>query len=183
MAVENVFAIEGRGTVASGKIDQGQVRVGDSVEIVGRGDEVRSVVVTQVESFREVLEVGLAGQNVGLLLRGVRRDEIGRGQVLAAPGTLVPRREIEAEVYVLSGEEGGRHTPFVAGYTPQFYFGTTDVPGTVNLLGDVDMALPGDGVNLSVRLGKPIACEVGSQFAIREGNKTVGSGIVTKVIG
>lgn len=183
MAVENVFAIEGRGTVASGKIDQGQIRVGDSVEIVGRGDEVRSVVVTQVESFREVLEVGLAGQNVGLLLRGVRRDEIGRGQVLAAPGTLVPRREIEAEVYVLSGEEGGRHTPFVAGYTPQFYFGTTDVPGTVNLLGDVDMALPGDGVNLSVRLGKPIACEVGSQFAIREGNKTVGSGIVTKVIG
>ncbi len=182
MAIENVFAIEGRGTVASGRVDLGRIRSGDTVEIVGRGEDVRSVVVTQVESFKEILDEGTAGQNVGLLLRGIRRDEIRRGQVLAAPGSLVPRQQIEAEVYVLSREEGGRHTPFMDGYTPQFYFGTTDVSGQVKMLGKIDMAMPGDGVNLAVHLLQPIACEVGSQFAIREGSKTVGSGIVTKVI-
>lgn len=182
MSVENVFAISGRGTVVTGKIEQGRVRAGDSVDIIGNSDEIRTVVCTQVETFGEVLDEGIAGQSVGLLLRGVRREEVSRGQVLAAPGTLVPRHQIEAEVYVLKQEEGGRHTPFTSGYTPQFYFGTTDVSGTVQVLDQVDMAMPGDGVNLGVILNRPIACEVGSQFAIREGNRTVGSGIVTKVI-
>ena len=183
MPIENVFMISGRGTVVTGKIEFGRIRAGDSVDIVGRGDEVRSVVCTQVETFGQILDEGIAGENVGCLLRGVGRDEVQRGQVLAASGTLVPRHEIEAEVYVLKKEEGGRHTGFASGYTPQFYFGVTDVPGTVEVLGDAPLAQPGDGVNLRVQLNTPIACEEGSHFAIREGSKTVGSGIVTKVIG
>ena len=182
MAIENVFAISGRGTVVTGKIDQGVVRSGDTVEIVGRGEDVRKVVVTQVETFGEVLDEGVAGENVGCLLRSVRRDQVCRGQVLAAAGSLVPRAQVEAEVYVLKKEEGGRHTPFMDGYTPQFFFSTADIPGAVKVLGNVEMAMPGDGVNLEVTFNRPIACDVGSQFAIREGNKTVGSGVVTKVI-
>ncbi len=181
MPIESVFAIDGRGTVVTGMIEQGRVRAGDSVDIVGGNADLRTVVCTQVETFGEVLDEGISGDNVGVLLRGVRRDEVSRGQVLAAQGTLVPRSQIQVEVYVLKQEEGGRHTPFVSGYTPQFYFGTTDVPGKVELLGDVDMAMPGDGVNLGVTLNRPIACEVGTSFAIREGNRTVGSGIVTRV--
>jgi elongation factor Tu len=183
MPIENVFMISGRGTVVTGKIESGRVRSGDSVDIVGRGDDVRTVVCTQVETFGQVLDEGIAGENVGLLLRGVGRDEVQRGQVLAATGTLVPRQQIEAEVYVLKKEEGGRHTAFVSGYTPQFFFGVTDVPGTVEVLGEESVAQPGDGVNLQVQLHTPIACEAGSRFAIREGSKTVGSGVVTKVIG
>ncbi len=182
MPIENVFAISGRGTVVTGKITSGRVRSGDSVDIVGLGGSLRTVVCTQVETFGQILDEGTAGENVGLLLRGVSRDEVQRGQVLAAKGTLVSRQQIEAQVYVLKKEEGGRHTPFVSGYTPQFFFGVTDVSGSVEVLGDVDMAMPGDGVNLRVNLNTPIACEEGSRFAIREGSKTVGSGIVTRVI-
>jgi len=182
MPIENVFMISGRGTVVTGKIEFGRVRAGDNVDIVGRGDDVRTVVCTQVETFGQVLDEGTAGENVGLLLRGVGRDEVQRGQVLAATGSLVPRQQIEAEVYVLKKEEGGRHTAFASGYTPQFFFGVTDVPGTVEVLGSIDSAQPGEGVNLQVQLHTPIACEEGSRFAIREGSKTVGSGVVTKVI-
>lgn len=181
MPIENVFAIEGRGTVVTGMIEQGRIRAGDSIDIVGGDADPRTVVCTQVETFGTVLDEGIAGDNVGLLLRGVRRDEVSRGQVLAAQGTLIPRRQLRVEVYVLKQEEGGRHTPFVSGYTPQFYFGTTDVSGRVEILGEVDMAMPGDGVSLEITLNQPIACEVGSQFAIREGNRTVGSGRVTAV--
>ncbi|MFK7766269.1 MAG: elongation factor Tu [Mariniblastus sp.] len=182
MPIENVFGISGRGTVVTGKIATGRVRAGDSVDIVGLGESLRTVVCTQVETFGQILDEGTAGENVGLLLRGVSRNEVQRGQVLAAKGSLVSRQQIEAQVYVLKQEEGGRHTPFVSGYTPQFYFGVTDVSGSVEVLGDVDMAMPGDGVNLRVDLNTPIACEEGSRFAIREGSKTVGSGVVTKVI-
>jgi len=183
MPIENVFTISGRGTVVTGKIETGRIRAGDSIDIVGRGEDVRTVTCTQVETFGQILDEGLAGENVGCLLRGIGRDEVQRGQVLAARGTLVPRHQIEAEVYVLKKEEGGRHTAFVSGYTPQFFFGVTDVPGTVEVLGESDSAEPGNGVNLRVDLNTPIACETGSRFAIREGSRTVGSGIVTKVIG
>ena len=182
MPIEKVFSIEGRGTVVSGKIEKGRIRVGDPVEIVGRGRDVRSSVCTQVESFGSILDEGKAGDNVGCLLRGVDRSEVQRGHVLAAKGTMVPHERFEAEVYVLNKDEGGRHTPFSNGYSPQFYFGTTDVCGAVNVIGDVDLAFPGDGVNLQVKLQVPIACETGSRFAIREGSKTVGSGVVTRVI-
>ena len=190
MQVENVFSISGRGTVVTGAIETGQIRVGDEVEIVGQGTgagragdtNTRKVVCTQVESFGEILESGLAGDNVGCLLRGVQRHEVQRGQVLAAVGSLASRELVEAEVYVLKAEEGGRHTPFSSGYTPQFFFGTTDVPGTVELVDDVALASPGDGVKLTIRFNRPIACSVGSRFAIREGSKTVGSGVVTKVM-
>ena len=182
MPIENVFMIEGRGTVVTGKIETGRIRSGDSIDIVGRGNEIRTVVCTQVESFGTVYDEGIAGMNVGCLLRGVARDEVQRGQVLAAAGSLAPRHKIEAEVYVLKKEEGGRHTSFGDGYTPQFFFGVTDVPGTVEVLGDLSVAQPGEGVNLRVQLHTPIACETGSRFAIREGSKTVGSGMVTKVI-
>ena len=182
LPIENVFLIEGRGTVVTGKIEQGQIRVGDSVDIVGRGEKPRTVVCTQIESFNEIADVGLAGESVGCLLRGVARDEVERGLVLAAKGTLTARKSIETEVYVLKKEEGGRHTPFVTGYQPQFFFGTTDVTGKVTVLGDVDVAMPGDGVRLAVQLNRGIACQEGSRFAIREGNRTVGSGVVTKVI-
>ena len=182
MPIENVFLIEGRGTVVTGKIERGQVRTGDSVDIVGRNDKPRAVVCTQIESFNEIADVGLAGDNVGCLLRGVARDEVQRGQVLAAKDSLVSRQRFETEVYVLNSEEGGRHTPFTSGYKPQFFFGTTDVTGEVTVLGDVDVAMPGEGTQLAVELDRAIACDEGSRFAIREGNRTIGSGVVTKVI-
>jgi elongation factor Tu len=182
MPIENVFAITGRGTVVSGKIEQGVVRVGDSVDIVGIADRPRTVVVTQVETFGQMMDFAQAGDNVGCLLRGVARDEVRRGQVLAAKGSIAPHTEFEAEVYVLTKEEGGRHTPFFGGYTPQFFFRTTDVTGATEVLGDAEMAMPGDGVKLGVRLGRPVALADGARFAIREGGKTVGSGVVTKVV-
>ncbi len=181
MPIENVFTIEGRGTVVTGKIEAGRIRTGDRVDIVGKGSEIVSSTVTQVEKFGRILDEGIAGQNVACLLRGIVREEVQRGQVLAAVGTVVPHSKIETEVYVLAKAEGGRHTSFGTGYQPQFYFGTTNVTGRVEIL-DADMAMPGDGVRLSVSLMRPVACEEGSRFAIREGNRTVGSGVVTRVI-
>ncbi|MGA2254313.1 MAG: elongation factor Tu [Thermoguttaceae bacterium] len=182
MAVEDVFSIEGRGTVATGRIERGLIKVGEDVEIIGFNPESRKTVVTGVEMFNKSLDQGMAGDNVGCLLRGVRREEIERGQVLAKPGSITPHTQFEAEVYVLSKEEGGRHTPFFSGYRPQFYFRTTDVTGSANLLGDAEMCMPGDNVKLSVELISPIAMDVNVRFAIREGGRTVGSGVVTKVI-
>ncbi len=165
----------------TGKIEQGSVCKGDAVEIVGLADHARPDVVTQVESFGEVLDVGRAGDNVGCLLRKTSRGEVQRGQVLAAAGSITPHTGFEAEVYVLKKEEGGRHTPFLDGYAPQFFFRTTNVTGTANVLGDANMAMPGDGVKLRVSLGRPVALVAGDRFAVREGGKTVGSGVVTKV--
>ncbi len=182
MAVEDVFSIEGRGTVATGRIERGVIKTGEEVEIVGFSDESRKTICTGVEMFNKTLNEGRAGDNVGCLLRGVKRDEIERGQVLAKPGSITPHTQFEAEVYVLSKDEGGRHTPFFSGYRPQFYFRTTDVTGTANLLGDVEMCMPGDNVKLSVELVSPIAMDENVRFAIREGGRTVGSGVVTKVI-
>ena len=182
MAVEDVFSIEGRGTVATGRIERGVIKVGEPVEIVGFHPESRKTVVTGVEMFNKQLDQGMAGDNVGCLLRGVDRKDIERGQVLAKAGSITPHTQFEAEVYVLSKEEGGRHTPFFSGYRPQFYFRTTDVTGTATLLGDADMCMPGDNVKLSVELIAPIAMEVNVRFAIREGGRTVGSGVVTKVL-
>ncbi len=182
MAVEDVFSIDGRGTVATGRIERGVIKVGEPVEIVGFSPESRKTVVTGVEMFNKQLEQGMAGDNVGCLLRGVERKDIERGQVLAKAGSITPHTQFEAEVYVLSKEEGGRHTPFFSGYRPQFYFRTTDVTGTATLMGEADMCMPGDNVKLSVELIAPIAMEVNVRFAIREGGRTVGSGVVTKVI-
>jgi len=182
MAVEDVFSIEGRGTVATGRIERGVVKVGDEVAIIGFAPEARKTVCTGVEMFNKQLEQGMAGDNVGCLLRSIKREEIERGQVLAKPGSITPHTQFEAEVYVLSKEEGGRHTPFFSGYRPQFYFRTTDVTGSANLLGDAEMCMPGDNVKLSVELISPIAMDVNVRFAIREGGRTVGSGVVTKVI-
>ncbi len=181
MAVEDVFSIEGRGTVATGRIERGIVKVGDEVEIVGLTPDSRKTTCTGVEMFRKLLDQGQAGDNVGCLLRGVKRDEIERGQVLAKPGSITPHTEFEAEVYCLSKDEGGRHTPFFSGYRPQFYFRTTDVTGTANLV-DAEMCMPGDNVKVTVELHKPIAMDDGERFAIREGGRTVGSGVVTKII-
>ena len=180
MAVEDVFSIEGRGTVATGRIERGVVKVSEEVEIVGLR-ESRKTVCTGVEMFRKLLDDGRGGDNVGCLLRGVKRDEIERGQVLAKPGSITPHTKFEGEVYCLSKEEGGRHTPFFSGYRPQFYFRTTDVTGTANLL-EAEMCMPGDNVRLSVELLKPIAMDSGVRFAIREGGRTVGSGVVTKIL-
>ncbi len=182
MAVEDVFSIEGRGTVATGRIERGIVKVGDEVEIVGLSDKPRKTICTGVEMFNKTLNEGQAGDNVGILLRGIRREEIERGQVLAKPGSITPHSKFEAEVYVLSKEEGGRHTPFFGGYRPQFYFRTTDVTGTANLAGGAEMCMPGDNAKLSVELITPIAMDDGVRFAIREGGRTVGSGVVTKII-
>ena len=182
MAVEDVFSIEGRGTVATGRVERGVIKVGETVEIVGLASEMRKSTVTGVEMFNKMLQEGQAGDNVGCLLRGIKRDEIERGQVLAKPGSITPHTQFEAEVYVLSKEEGGRHTPFFGGYRPQFYFRTTDVTGTANLVGGVEMCMPGDNARLSVELQKPIAMDDGVRFAIREGGKTVGSGVVTKIL-
>jgi elongation factor Tu len=182
MAIEDVFSIEGRGTVATGRIEQGVIKVGDEVEVVGLNEKPWKTVVTGVEMFNKTLEQGIAGDNVGCLLRGVKREEVERGQVLAKPGSITPHTKFEAEVYVLSKEEGGRHTPFFSGYRPQFYFRTTDVTGTLNLLGGAEMCMPGDNVRLAVELISPIAMEENVRFAIREGGRTVGSGVVTKIL-
>jgi len=181
MAVEDVFSIEGRGTVATGRIEAGIVKVGEKIQIVGLKDTVETT-VTGVEMFQKTLDQGIAGDNVGLLLRGLKKEDIQRGQVLAAPNSIKPHVKFEAEVYVLSKEEGGRHTPFFTGYRPQFYFRTTDVTGSTKLLGGAEMCMPGDNVRIEVDLGKPIALEEQSRFAIREGGKTVGSGVVTKIL-
>ena len=181
MAIEDVFSIEGRGTVVTGRVEAGEVKVGDKVSIVGLKDTVDTT-VTGTEAFNKQLEKAIAGDNVGVLLRGIRKDDVQRGQVLAAPKSINPHTKIECEVYVLSKDEGGRKTPFFSGYQPQFYFRTTDVTGKVNLMGDAEMCMPGDNVELSVELSKPVALVQGSRFAIREGGKTVGSGIVTKIV-
>jgi len=181
MPVEDVFSITGRGTVATGRIERGIVKVGDEVELVGFGTS-RKTVVTGVEMFRKLLDEGRAGDNVGLLLRGVGKDEIERGQVLAKPGTVTPHTKFKAEVYVLTKEEGGRHTPFFNNYRPQFYFRTTDVTGAVELPKDKEMVMPGDNVSITVKLIAPIAMEEGLRFAIREGGRTVGAGVVASII-
>jgi elongation factor Tu len=180
MSVEDVFSIKGRGTVATGRIEQGQIKVNEEVEIVGIHD-TKKTVVTGVEMFHKLLDSGIAGDNVGLLLRGVERTDIERGQVLAKPGSIKPHTEFEAEVVILTKEEGGRHTPFFKGYKPQFYVRTTDVTGEVELPAGVEMVMPGDNVKFVVKLGAPVAIDVGTRFAIREGGRTVGAGVVTKV--
>ena len=182
MPVEDVFSITGRGTVATGRVERGVVKVQDEVEIVGLTDEIRKVVVTGVEMFRKLLDQAEAGDNIGVLLRGVQRNEIERGQVLAKPGSITPHTKFKAQVYVLSKEEGGRHTPFFNNYRPQFYFRTTDVTGVVNLPDGVEMCMPGDNVEMTIELIHPIAMEQGLTFAIREGGRTVGSGRVASII-
>jgi elongation factor Tu len=180
MAIEDVFSISGRGTVVTGRIDFGIVNVGDEVEIVGIRDTQKTV-VTGVEMFRKLLDRGEAGDNIGALLRGVGREDVERGQVLAKPGSITPHTEFEAEVYVLSKDEGGRHTPFFANYRPQFYFRTTDVTGEVILPEGTEMVMPGDNVTIAVKLIAPIAMDEGMRFSIREGGRTVGSGVVSKI--
>ncbi|MEJ2346450.1 MAG: elongation factor Tu [Gammaproteobacteria bacterium] len=181
MPVEDVFSISGRGTVVTGRVERGIVKVGDEVEIVGIRDTVKTT-VTGVEMFRKLLDQGQAGDNVGVLLRGTKRDEVERGQVLAKPGSITPHTKFECEVYVLSKDEGGRHTPFFNGYRPQFYFRTTDVTGSCDLPEGVEMVMPGDNVKMTVSLIAPIAMEEGLRFAIREGGRTVGAGVVSKII-
>jgi elongation factor Tu len=181
MAIEDIFSISGRGTVVTGRIDRGIIRVGEEVEIIGIRDTAKTV-VTGVEMFRKLLDEGQAGDNVGILLRGTKKDEVERGQVLAKPGSITPHTKFRGEVYVLTKEEGGRHTPFFEGYRPQFYFRTTDVTGASNLPEGTEMVMPGDNVNLAVELIAPIAMEKGARFAIREGGRTVGAGTVTEII-
>jgi len=181
MPVEDVFSITGRGTVATGRIDRGKIKVGEEVELVGFGTDKKTV-VTGVEMFRKLLDDGQAGDNVGLLLRGIEKDQIERGMVLAKPGTIKPHTQFEAEVYVLTKEEGGRHTPFFKGYRPQFYFRTTDVTGSVELPAGVEMVMPGDNTKMTIELITPIAMEEQLRFAIREGGRTVGAGVVTKIL-
>ena len=181
LPVEDVFSITGRGTVASGRIDRGTVRVNDEIEIVGIKEETQKAVVTGVEMFRKQLDEGLAGDNVGVLLRGVQRDEIERGQVIAKPGSINPHTKFKGEVYILTKEEGGRHTPFFNNYRPQFYFRTTDVTGSIELPAGTEMVMPGDNVTIDVELIHPIAVEQGTTFSIREGGRTVGSGMVTEI--
>jgi elongation factor Tu len=180
MSVEDVFSITGRGTVATGRIERGVCKVGDTVEIVGLKDTA-STVVTGVEMFRKMLDRGQAGDNVGVLLRGVEKDGIERGQVLAAPKSITPHRKAKAEIYVLTKEEGGRHTPFFQGYRPQFYFRTTDVTGVCTLPAGVEMVMPGDNINLDIELIVPIAMEKTQRFAIREGGRTIGAGRITEI--
>jgi elongation factor Tu len=180
MPVEDVFTISGRGTVVTGRVERGIVKVGEEVEIVGFKDTVKTT-VTGVEMFRKLLDEGRAGDNIGALLRGTKREDIERGQVLSKPGSITPHKKFKGEVYILKKEEGGRHTPFFKGYRPQFYFRTTDVTGVCELPAGVEMVMPGDNVNLDIELITPIACEEGLRFAIREGGKTVGAGVVTKI--
>jgi elongation factor Tu len=182
LAVEDVFSISGRGTVSTGRIERGKVKVGDNVELVGLVEAPIKSTVTGVEMFQKELGEGMAGDNVGILLRGIEKTQVERGMVLCAPGSIKPHTEFECQAYVLSKEEGGRHTPFFGGYRPQFYFRTTDVTGSVDLLGGAEMVMPGDTVKLKVKLGKSVAMEEGAKFAIREGGRTVGAGNVTKVI-
>jgi elongation factor Tu len=182
MPIEDIFSITGRGTVVTGRIERGIVKVGDEIEIVGMQDQTRKSVVTGVEMFRKLLDEGQAGDNVGALLRGIDKDEVERGQVLAKPGSIKPHRKFKAEVYVLAKEEGGRHTPFFQGYRPQFYFRTTDVTGVCTLPAGVEMVMPGDNVGMAVELITPIAMEKELRFAIREGGRTVGAGVVTEIV-
>jgi elongation factor Tu len=182
MPVEDVFSITGRGTVATGRIERGKVKVGEEVELVGL-NAAKKTVVTGVEMFRKLLDEGFAGDNVGLLLRGMAKDEIERGMVLAKPGSIKPHTKFKAEVYVLTKEEGGRHTPFFKGYRPQFYFRTTDVTGSCELPEGVEMVMPGDNIQMEITLISPIAMEKELRFAIREGGRTVGAGVVTEVLG
>jgi len=182
MSIEDVFSIKGRGTVGTGRVERGVVKVGDEVAIVGLTPDVRKTVVTGVEMFNKTLDSGMAGDNLGVLLRGIEKDDLERGQVLAKPGSITPHTKFECEVYVLGKDEGGRHTPFFNGYRPQFYFRTTDVTGSVTLPEGVEMVMPGDNVKMTVELIMPIAMEEKLRFAIREGGKTVGAGTVTKVI-
>jgi elongation factor Tu len=181
MAIEDVFSIEGRGTVATGRVERGVVKVGDEVQIIGLSKEPMKTTITGIEMFRKLLDDARAGDNVGCLLRSIKREDIERGQILAKPGSITPHTKFEAEIYCLSKDEGGRATPFFSGYRPQFYFRTTDVTGTVQLIG-AEMCMPGDNVRINVELGKPIAMDDGVRFAIREGGKTVGSGVVTKIL-
>ena len=181
MPVEDVFTITGRGTVATGRVERGEIKVGDVIEIVGMAEESKQTTITGVEMFRKLLDSAVAGDNIGALLRGVDRKEIERGQVLAKPGSIKPHTKFKGEVYVLSKEEGGRHTPFFTNYRPQFYFRTTDVTGVVNLPEGVEMVMPGDNIQMSIELITPIAVEVGLRFAIREGGRTVGAGVVTSI--
>jgi len=182
MPVEDVFSIKGRGTVVTGRIERGMVKVGDEVEIVGLAPQTKKTVVTGVEMFQKILDQGQAGDNIGALLRGVEKDDVERGQVLCKPGSITPHTKFDAEVYVLTKEEGGRHTPFFSGYKPQFYFRTTDVTGKLDLVG-AEMCMPGDNIKMRIDLeGKPIAMEEGLRFAVREGGRTVGSGVVTKIL-
>jgi elongation factor Tu len=181
MPVEDVFSITGRGTVATGRVERGTIKVGDEVEIVGLADRPRKTVVTGVEMFRKLLDQAVAGDNIGTLLRGIEKDQVERGQVLAKPGTIHPHTKFDAQVYVLTKEEGGRHTPFFNGYRPQFYFRTTDVTGVVHLPQGVEMVMPGDNVKMAVELITPIAIEEGLRFAVREGGRTVGAGVVTAI--
>ena len=182
MPVEDVFSITGRGTVGTGRVERGVVNVNDEVDLVGMAEEIRKVTVTGVEMFRKLLDQGEAGDNVGILLRGIEREELLRGQVLAKAGSITPHTKFKAEVYVLKKEEGGRHTPFFKGYRPQFYIRTTDVTGSVILPDGVEMVMPGDNISIDVELIIPVACEEGLRFAIREGGRTVGAGVVTKII-
>ncbi len=182
MPVEDVFSITGRGTVATGRVERGVIKVGETIDIVGMKPEIEQTVVTGVEMFRKLLDEGRAGDNIGALLRGLKREEIARGQVLAAPGSITPHTKFTANVYVLSKDEGGRHTPFFANYRPQFYFRTTDVTGTITLADGVEMIMPGDNAVMEVELIQPIAMEEGLRFAIREGGRTVGAGVVDKII-
>jgi elongation factor Tu len=182
MPVEDVFSITGRGTVATGRVERGVIKMADQVEIVGLTTEKRTTVVTGVEMFRKLLDFAEAGDNVGLLLRGIQRTDIERGQVLAKPNSIHPHTHFMGQVYVLTKDEGGRHTPFFNGYRPQFYFRTTDVTGNIKLPDGVEMVMPGDNIDMEITLITPIACEEGLRFAIREGGRTVGSGVVTKVL-
>jgi elongation factor Tu len=181
MSIEDVFAIKGRGTVVTGRVDRGQVKVGDEVDIVGLRPETRKTVVTGVEMFRKLLDSGQAGDNIGCLLRGIERDDVERGEVLAKPGSIKPHTKFDAQVYVLTKEEGGRHTPFFPGYRPQFFVRTTDVTGSITLPAGVEMVMPGDNVKMAIELIQPVAIEEGLRFAIREGGRTVGAGTVTKI--
>ncbi|ANU09266.1 elongation factor Tu [Planococcus antarcticus DSM 14505] len=181
MPIEDVFSITGRGTVATGRVERGQIKIGDNVDIIGLTEEPKSTTVTGVEMFRKLLDYAEAGDNIGALLRGVSRDDVQRGQVLAKPGTITPHTEFKAEVYVLSKEEGGRHTPFFTNYRPQFYFRTTDVTGVCNLPEGVEMVMPGDNIEMIVSLISPIALEEGTKFSIREGGRTVGAGVVATI--
>ncbi|MGC8778723.1 MAG: elongation factor Tu, partial [Candidatus Caldatribacteriaceae bacterium] len=182
MSIEDVFSITGRGTVVTGRVERGTLKLGDSVEIVGLSHEIKKTVVTGIEMFRKILDEAQAGDNIGVLLRGIEKKEVERGQVLAAPGSITPHTHFKAEVYVLTKEEGGRHTPFFNGYRPQFYFRTTDVTGEIKLPQGVEMVMPGDNANLEVKLIYPIAMEKGLRFAIREGGRTVGAGVVSDII-
>jgi elongation factor Tu len=182
MPIEDVFTITGRGTVVTGRIEQGKIEVGQEIEIVGIHEKVEKTTVTGLEMFQKVLDFAQAGDNAGALLRGVKREEVERGQVLAKPGSITPHTHFKAEVYVLSKDEGGRHTPFFNGYRPQFYFRTTDVTGSIKLPDGQEMVMPGDNTQMEIEMGQPIAMDAGLRFAVREGGRTVGAGVVTEII-